>query len=519
MQKRTFITTLLCTILLMGTLDAHQHGSFSPPEIDDLIGSSLLESSSLRMFIKIISGARNDSARTHKAKARSIRLFSNIYSQADQPVKAVMHDFVDHLMLVVRNHGFLSSTKSKRLMLLLEETKFLLHQAIKKNNTAINKADVDQLMENVYMVIGPTLGDFWRNIRRYTKYSVGAAALGYLLYSLNNSNSFIRQFMSLVGGENGLARVVSNSLAMSNHYTDAEFRNNITKAYTQQHPRGAPLPELTSAMLRTIRADQASKLDTPTRTWTIKIPNTNIIIEGVADVSKGIATAATEALTDTNNAWNQIAQRVPTMFDWSTKYADAGWKQNLQTVLRAQFQTIPEEKQEYAQAIIDGTQELPFNEFMKGATYNGADKTFTLDARHFGKPITMPDVEGGFIAALTAAINNPANDTYKLIAQVANPNSSISRALAAVGQVPGQLETLAPAVLTGLGVVDHTLFINSITQRVAWAINPKSQTPVGSRIPPLRGMTTEKAVITRSQDIATYGASHVRPLTAYQASP
>lgn len=459
MHKQPLIATIFCTILLMGSVSADQHGRFSPPKIDELLGSSILDSSSLRMFIKLISGARDDGPRTHKAKARAIRLFSTIYHQASEPIKEVLHDFVDHLSLIVRNRGFLSSTKSKRLMLLLEETKFLLHQAVKKHGQSIKKDDVDRLMESVYMVVNPTLGDFWRKARRYSVYAGGTALLAYLIFSGNLLRRISNTF-DFFAGKEGPMRSVAKLASDSSRATTAMRKHNLHQALTQAekdihtfkyNPGTHTLEKLLS---KALQDPTTNEFVIPANT----LENQTVEIR-FADAPSGLAHAVTQLATNPQNPVYKLIKAIAPLIQgvnaertaYKERY-DIGDKPPVVTVRGENGDTI----------------------VLEVGTFptNPTPQEIAWREKHQTTNNTLPP--GKFLAPPSLGIN------YS-IRQLANPESAAAKGLTAAHTV---IQQAIPAV-DGMRITNRVTFLDSLIRRAGWSANPN---PMRSSMPPIEGV-------------------------------
>jgi hypothetical protein len=121
------------------------------------------------------------------AKTKAINLFTELFKQADKPIKDLLHEFVDHLKWIMKRRLMFASTKNKLCLLLLNDTRTKL-DTLSKGKREIT-VRVKKLISAIYTAINPTFGDFWRNVRTVSAISGGIAAatyLGYQMYNLKN---------------------------------------------------------------------------------------------------------------------------------------------------------------------------------------------------------------------------------------------------------------------------------------------------------------------------------------------
>ncbi|MDQ5940302.1 MAG: hypothetical protein QG632_28 [Candidatus Dependentiae bacterium] len=242
-MKRLFASLTLLTCL-------HLVADGNPPTVTDQGLYNIQESAfgetpsaALKSFMGLMSSTRNATPQSSAAKAKAVRLFTEMYKDGTPEIQGLLAHMVRELDHVLKNRPFLLPGNKERLILMiLQFSQDRLQGALK--NQSVVTSNPGELSEAIYTALNPTFGDFWRKVFAVVGVGVGIGLM-YYVYRKFRGPSTISKTMDLVTALNKPYDPSDKNTAVFLTYEIAEtLRKERTQSGTNTVNKGPGLLKL-----------------------------------------------------------------------------------------------------------------------------------------------------------------------------------------------------------------------------------------------------------------------------------
>jgi len=117
----------------------------------------------LKTFLELIGSIRSATPQSAVAKAKAVRVFTELYETGYSEVQEILGHMVQELAHLLKNRPFLlPKTKEHLILMVLHVSQDHLQTALKKQPATGIKPS--ELSEAIYTALNQTFGDFWRKV-------------------------------------------------------------------------------------------------------------------------------------------------------------------------------------------------------------------------------------------------------------------------------------------------------------------------------------------------------------------
>ncbi len=192
---------LFASLTLLTCLPLIADGNL-PPAADQVLystqESALGEalSTPVKSFMGLMSSTRNATPQSSAAKAKAVRLFTEMYKDGSPEIQGLLAHMAKELDHVLKNRPFLLPGNKERLILMILRFSEERLQGALKNQSAIT-THPGELSEAIYTALNPTFGDFWRKVFAVVGVGAGIGLIYYVYRKFNQPNT-LSKAMDLV---------------------------------------------------------------------------------------------------------------------------------------------------------------------------------------------------------------------------------------------------------------------------------------------------------------------------------